>query len=180
MERILQSRRCRVTRTIPMNATPSVQLAADPQPKSLERSAPHGSHHTLPRPDIAIADPDATCRKALGAVFHTLNANLHEVHDGVGLAQLLADRQIDLVVTRSQLPRRSGVQVLAQQRARGHSLPFILVHSLQQPLMRIFVSDSRSRAVLAARTVDAANLAALVSRLLRSAHDTEDSRLRHP
>lgn len=118
-------------------------------------------------PVIAIADPESDSRSLLNLMLGDVGAQVHEVADGAELQALLAERSIDLVVTRSQLPRKSGLQVLAQQRAKASPIPFIVVHSFHQPLLRVFVSDTNSQSVLATRTVNADNLAALVIRLVR-------------
>jgi CheY-like chemotaxis protein len=119
------------------------------------------------RPVIALADANDETRETLRIMLEGVNAKIHEVNDGGALQQLLDAVPVDLVLTRSQLPRRTGLQVLAHQRANGNATPFIVVHSFHQPLLRVFVSESASQSVLATRTVNADNLTDLVIRLVR-------------
>lgn len=119
------------------------------------------------RPVIALADANDETRAKLREMLAGVNAEVHEVDDGGSLQQLLDAVPVDLVLTRSQLPRRTGLQVLAQRRANGVPTPFIIVHSFHQPLLRVFVSESSGQSVLATRTVNAENLTDLVIRLVR-------------
>lgn len=119
------------------------------------------------RPVIAVADANDETRERLRAMLEGIDADVHELEDGAELQKLLEATTVNLVLTRSQLPRRTGLQVLAQQRANGKGTPFIVVHSFHQPLLRVFVSESASQSILATRTVNADNLTDLVIRLVR-------------
>ena len=84
----------------------------------------------------------------------------------MALQALLARGTFDAVLARIQLPQRSGLQVLAVARSHGIHVPFVLVQSIQQPMLRVFVSESTTKSMLATRSVNAENLCQLMIRLL--------------
>lgn len=118
------------------------------------------------RPRILLADADACSRAVFHAHLEHTGAELVEAMDGISVQSLIDRSSWDAVVARTQLPRRSGLQVLAAARARGEMVPFVLVHSLHQPLMRVFVNEVGGGSVLATRTLNAQNLRQLLIRLM--------------
>lgn len=122
-------------------------------------------------PKIVIAEADANMRAWLGPVLAPLGARVVEAKDGVELEQLL-ERQgpFDLVITSSQLPLQSGLSVLARVRGRGVATPFVVVTSVHQFLLRVFVSDAEGT-VLSSRVVDGDNLRTLASNLIEAARN---------
>jgi CheY-like chemotaxis protein len=122
-------------------------------------------------PKIVIAEADANMRAWLGPVLAPLGARILEAKDGVELEQLL-ERQgpFDLVITSSQLPLQSGLSVLARVRGRGVLTPFVVVTSVHQFLLRVFVSDAEGT-VLSSRVVDGDNLRTLASNLIEAARN---------
>ncbi len=119
-------------------------------------------------PKIAIAEADAKMRAWLGPVLLPLGADLHEARDGHELEALLERKgPFDLVITSSQLPAQSGLSVLARARARGVSTPFVVVTSIHQFLLRVYVSDAEGT-VLSSRVVDGDNLRTLASNLIEA------------
>jgi CheY-like chemotaxis protein len=122
-------------------------------------------------PKIAIAEADANMRAWLGPVLEPLGARLHEAKDGSELESLLErEGPFDLVITSSQLPQQSGLQVLARARARGVVTPFVVVTSIHQFLLRVFVSDAEGT-VLSSRVVDGDNLRTLASNLIEASRN---------
>lgn len=117
---------------------------------------------------IAVAEADAKTRAWLRPVFVPLEASIHEAEDGAQLEELLErEGPFDLVVTSSQLPVQSGLQVLARARSRGLLTPFVVLTSIHQYLMRVFVSDAEGT-VLSSRVVDGDNLRTLAARLIEA------------
>jgi CheY-like chemotaxis protein len=117
---------------------------------------------------IALAEADPKVREWLRQPLARLNAHVSEAESGPTLEALLQDEgPFDLVITDAQLPGgRSGLQVLARLRASGQTTPFIVVTSIQQSMLRVFISDAEGT-VLSSRVVDPQNLVALASSLLQ-------------
>jgi CheY-like chemotaxis protein len=116
---------------------------------------------------IALADGDAKVREWLRQPLSRLTASINEATTGAELEALLEDeRPFDLVITSAQLPGgRSGLQVLARLRSSGSTTPFIVVTSIHQESLRVFVSDAEGT-VLSSRVVDPQNLVGLAASLM--------------
>jgi DNA-binding response OmpR family regulator len=115
---------------------------------------------------IVIAEADATTRGWLRPALAAVAAQIHEVSDGNELERLLeSDGPFDLVITSAQLPLQSGLQVLARARSRGVLTPFVVVTSVHEYLLRVFVSDAEGT-VLSSRMVDRDNLLTLAMNLI--------------
>lgn len=120
-------------------------------------------------PKIAVAEACSKTRSWLLPLFRPLGAQVHEAEDGAELESMLdRDGPFDLVVTSSQLPIQSGLSVLARARSRGVLTPFVVVTSVHQYLLRVFVSDADGT-VLSSRLVDGENLRSLASSLMQRA-----------
>lgn len=120
----------------------------------------------MPPPRILLADRDPVVRSQIKPILHALRADVSEAESGQHLEDLLRDQgPFDLVITNAQLPVRSGLQVLARCRADGVRTPFIVVTSVHQLLLRVFVSDAEGT-VLSSRMVDGDNLATLAGSLI--------------
>lgn len=147
-----------------------VNPAGDQNPESGRIEGPvSGGRRSGPAPRnfrIVLAEADEKIRDWLRRPLARLTGNVREATTGVELEALLReDGPFDLVITSSQLPGQSGLQVLARLRARGESTPFIVVTSIHESLMRVFVSDAEGT-VLSSRMVDPQNLVALASSLM--------------
>ncbi len=95
-----------------------------------------------------------------------IDARVDEAGDGAELERLLGeDGPFDLVITSSQLPQQSGLSVLTRVRSRGLTTPFVVVSSVHDSLMRVFVSDAEGT-VLSSRVVDPENLRTLALNLV--------------
>ena len=125
-----------------------------------------GPRSTRMNPKIVVAEACAKTRGWLLPLFRPLGAQVHEAVDGAALESLLDNHgPFDLVVTSSQLPIQSGLSVLARARSRGLQTPFVVVTSVHQYLLRVFVSDAEGT-VLSSRLVDGDNLRSLASSLM--------------
>ena len=119
-----------------------------------------------PRPRVLVAESDERVRKWLRRPLSKLTSDVSEATTGLELeTQLRQNGPFDLVITNAQLSSPSGLQVLARARAQGSMTPFIVVTSINQALMRVFVSDAEGT-VLSSRVVDSENLGVLVSMLI--------------
>jgi CheY-like chemotaxis protein len=116
---------------------------------------------------IALADPDTKVRDWLRIPLSRLTANISEAASGPELEGLLRDEgPFDLVITNAQLPGgRSGLQVLARLRSSGSPTPFIVLTSIHNESLRVFVSDAEGT-VLSSRVVDPQNLVGLAASLM--------------
>ncbi len=133
---------------------------------------------SMPSPRILLADRDPTVRNQIKPILRGLRAEVSETDNGEHLAELLRnDGPFDLVITNAQLPVQSGLQVLARCRAVGVRTPFIVVTSVHQPLLRVFVSDAEGT-VLSSRMVDNDNLATLAESLIEHGDGPASARQR--
>jgi DNA-binding response OmpR family regulator len=118
------------------------------------------------RPRVLMAEPDERVRKWLRRPLSKLTSDVSEATTGLELeAQLRQNGPFDLVITNASLQAPSGLQVLARARAQGSVTPFIVVTSINQALLRVFVSDAEGT-VLSSRVVDSENLGVLVGMLV--------------
>jgi DNA-binding response OmpR family regulator len=123
----------------------------------------------MPRVRILIADPDPQIRAWLKPPLVSVASEVLEATTGPELESLLrAQGPFHLVVTNARLPTQSGVEILARARSNGNRTPFIVVTSVQERLLRVYVSDAEGT-VLSSRVLDADNLGVLVSTLLKRA-----------
>lgn len=114
---------------------------------------------------ILLADPEAGNREVFWQQLSTLGEVI-EAKDGNGLEDALLSRgPFQLVVANAKLPEPSALQVLARVRRAGIRTPFIVVSSVHQNHLRVFVSDSEGT-VLSSRMVDANNLTVLLTDLI--------------
>ncbi len=118
---------------------------------------------------ILLADADKTNREMFWATLCTLADEVVEAHDGSSLEDaLLAQGPFHLVVASAKLPEPSALQVLARIRRVGIRTPFIVISSVHQNHLRVFVSDTEGT-VLSSRMVDANNLTTMLTSLMADA-----------
>ena len=122
----------------------------------------------MQRRKILLAAPDPSERHQLDATLASLDADIYETLTGDELEQTLRQHgPFDLVVTSSQLPQQSGLQVLARLRQGGVSTPFLVLTASPGRSTRVFVSDGADQ-VLSSRVVDGKGLVRLAASLLSS------------
>ena len=144
--------------------------SGDQEPESGGLEGPvSGGRRSGPAPRnvrIVLAEADEKVRDWLRRPLSRLTANVREAITGQELEALLREEgPFDLVITNAQLPGQSGLQVLARLRARGEATPFIVVTSIHESLLRVFVSDAEGT-VLSSRMVDPQNLVAMATSLM--------------
>jgi len=121
----------------------------------------------MARARIVIADPDPQIRALLKPPLGAIASEIVEATTGPELEALLrGDGPFHLVLTNARLPSQSGVEILARARSSGNRTPFIVVTSIQERQLRVYVSDAEGT-VLSSRVLDTDHLAVLVSTLLK-------------
>lgn len=116
---------------------------------------------------ILLANPDPGSREVFWERLSTIGEVI-EAKDGNALEDALLSRgPFQLVVANAKLPEPSALQVLARIRRVGIRTPFIVVSSVHQNHLRVFVSDSEGT-VLSSRMVDSNNLNVLVTDLIEA------------
>jgi CheY-like chemotaxis protein len=101
-------------------------------------------------------------------VVRRLDAAIVQVSDGVRLRQVLLEQgPFDLLLSDARLAGENGVSMLASLRRDGLDLPFVIVQSVHQNLVRIATGGGKGR-VLSTRVVGEVALVELVENLLDS------------
>lgn len=146
-------------------AAPDELSGSNPPSARRTRSSDGPGGSAKKRPRILLADSDPSNHErfwirlaALGEVTEAKNGN--EIEDA-----LIARGPFHVVVASAKLPEPSALQVLARVRRVGIKTPFIVVSSVHQNHLRVFVSDTEGT-ILSSRMVDANNLAMLVTSLI--------------
>lgn len=126
------------------------------------RCVPTGSEPPMP-PVIVIADDDEAIRALLAELLEGEGYRVRQARDGdEALAQLRAERA-DLFITDQQMPRRTGLQVIASPPGRAQAvLPIILMSALTVPMPPLPL------AVFVRKPFDLAHIVTLVQGLLTS------------
>lgn len=73
---------------------------------------------TMPPPYILIVDDDRLARASLRDCLHGLDGEIGEAEDGEEALEKIAQRAPDVVLLDLLMPRKSGLHVLAELRAR--------------------------------------------------------------
>lgn len=83
---------------------------------------------------ILLAEDNRQLRNLLATALYSEGHSVDEVADGGALLEAIAtlileDRadDIDVIISEQELPGMPGLSVLAGLRARGHSIPFVLM-----------------------------------------------------
>jgi two-component system, NtrC family, response regulator HydG len=80
------------------------------------------------QPKLLIADDDQEMRKWVRLVFRSLQARIFEAGDGVELLSVLQrEGPFDLVITDVRMPRKSGLEAVAEARENGCDVRVILL-----------------------------------------------------
>jgi DNA-binding response OmpR family regulator len=110
-------------------------------------SHPRETVHVARMPRVLIVEDDADVREALTATIEDAGFHVSQAQDGItGLASAERDAP-DLVLLDLMLPKRSGITVLEQLKARRiHRIPVIMMSGSR---------DSRHRDLVAGHHADA-------------------------
>jgi CheY-like chemotaxis protein len=133
---------------------------------SLRPSAPESMVRGTGSASVLVAEPLSEIRQAWRELLLQTGARVYEVSSGQGLLSALGEHSFDLVVGTTELPGTSGLQVLAEARARGISTPFILSQSGHGELIRVVISEGCTGTVLGTRVLDLDGLLETAKRLL--------------
>lgn len=147
-------------------AAPDQRSGSNP-PSARRARLGSGGNDPERRTRILLADADPGNRQLFWDRLASLG-DVVEAKDGAALEDALLSRgPFQLVVANAKLPEPSALQVLARIRRAGIRTPFIVVSSVHQNHLRVFVSDSEGT-VLSSRMVDSNNLAVLLSDLIEA------------
>jgi DNA-binding response OmpR family regulator len=117
-------------------------------------------------PSIAIVDDDESVRRALARLLRSLGHEPLVFASGEEFLRSLLDRCLDCVLMDLHLPKSTGLEILQSMRERSRMPPVIIMTGFDEP-------DTRERCLAAgaadyiAKPIDAADLAAALSRVLR-------------
>lgn len=82
---------------------------------------------------IALADDDPTNRTLVERVLTTRGYTVLTAQDGVQALEVAGRPGVDLVILDWMMPGMTGLQVLAELRARGNPVPVIMLTALDSP-----------------------------------------------
>lgn len=118
---------------------------------------------------ILLAEPAESIRTWMElALGDTLTAAV-QVVDGDALRQsLLSGGSVDVVIANARIPAPSALQVLAQARAIGVHVPFIVVRGFHGRGLHVFVGETDGSR-LVSRVVSPDDFRATVSQLMNEA-----------
>jgi len=118
------------------------------------------------RPKVLLATTSPWVRRVIEPVLLGLSVDYQKASDGPAIAQALLDsHQYRLVVADVSLPKSSGLSVMASARSRGHKVPFVIVQSSHDSLLRVVIGGG-PQGVLTTRVVNESRLAELFRSLL--------------
>lgn len=80
-----------------------------------------------PAPRILLAEDDDAMRRFLSAVLVGQGFEVTSVADGAAAWEALVGERYELLLTDHEMPRLTGLQLIARLRTAGRSLPVILV-----------------------------------------------------
>jgi two-component system, OmpR family, response regulator QseB len=127
---------------------------------------------------ILLAEDDEALGGALRAALREEGYAVDWVVDGVSASAALAAEAFDLCVLDLSLPRRGGLEVLAEARAAGLSLPILILTARDGPGDRVAGLDSGADDYLT-KPFDLAELLARLRSLLRRAAGRANARIHH-
>jgi len=77
--------------------------------------------------NILIVDDEAKMRRILEIMLQQMEFNVFQAEDGLQALQITQDEQVDLIITDLQMPNLDGLGLLKQLRAKGNTVPVIMV-----------------------------------------------------
>jgi len=118
---------------------------------------------------VLVVDDDATVVNLVTAVLHRAGIDAEVALDGPGALQRLSRGRYRAVLSDLTMPGMSGLQLLREARARGHSLPFLIMTAYLPPEAQAALRDEPGVAGVLRKPFDIRRLVDEVTALLRSA-----------
>jgi two-component system, chemotaxis family, chemotaxis protein CheY len=79
---------------------------------------------------VLVADDSSTMRKIIIRSLNAIgipDADIREAGDGAQAIEIFAGGEFDLILTDWNMPQRSGLEVIEAIRARGSTVPIIMI-----------------------------------------------------
>ncbi len=164
----------------PSSTTPPLQSSVEVGPSAGLGSVANDSAGRVQvpshRPHVLVACSSGQIWNALAPVVRSLNASICYLADTDRLEDVLTrEGPFDLVLGESLGTGRSGLGAVAWARRGGRALPFIMIQSVHESLMRVIVGGGRN-GVLTTRVVNDCALAEMASELLSTAPASPSTR----
>lgn len=117
-----------------------------------------------PGPRVLIAEPARDLAGWLDAALEPSRARVTRVATGGALQEALFGGGFQVVVANARLNAPTALQVLAQSRAAGLGVPFVVVCGFAGALLQVYVGEPDGSS-LVSRLVDERRFAEIVARL---------------
>ena len=82
------------------------------------------------RRTILVVDDDPATLELLACALEGEGYETRRCSDGIAALEVVADHQIDLVLTDVVLPHLDGISLVHELRARGHLMPVIIISGM--------------------------------------------------
>jgi two-component system response regulator QseB len=115
---------------------------------------------------LLLVEDDAMIGEAIRAGLKREGFTVDWVYDGESASRVLGTEDFDLLLLDLGLPRKGGLQVLAEARARGHELPVLIITARDAVSDRVQGLDAGADDYLV-KPFDLDELAARIRALLR-------------
>jgi len=113
---------------------------------------------------ILLVEDEAITRSAFADALRSEGEEVIEAADGIRALELLAQHQVDLLITDLVIPKLNGFELVAQIRSKRLRMPILLISAyVSQHAGRIISSGS---AEFMHKPIDPPDLIAAVQRLL--------------
>jgi len=118
------------------------------------------------RPKVLLATTRPWVKRVIEPVLLGLSVEYQKASDGQAIAEALLEKhRYHLVVADVALPKSSGLSVMASARSQGHKVPFVIVQSSHDNLLRVVIGGG-PQGVLTTRVVNESRLAELFRSLI--------------
>jgi two-component system cell cycle sensor histidine kinase/response regulator CckA len=83
---------------------------------------------------ILVVDDNLEIRTLYRMLLESHHLDILEASDGIEALEILANTEVDLIITDCTMPRRSGPEMIATIKSLYPSLPFIVVSSTERKM----------------------------------------------
>jgi len=77
--------------------------------------------------NILIVEDDENLRSLLRELIFMANYNILEAANGQVALEIIADQQVDLIITDIDMPIKNGLELLAEIRQSGKTMPIVIL-----------------------------------------------------